>query len=320
MLRRQLKVIGVIGSNSKDNITYLNLLSQIADARANKYSDDEIARAVRKAISATSHLRTYFDTQVNIDLRKMVNIIRDFYQERTASELFQSLGGLCQQPQEKSTDFILRAFELRQKVIMAADAEGGLYDKNLVQDSFCRAVRTGIADPQVRAHMRPFLDPKAAPGYIGDEVLLHEINKAAAENEETTSKQKSSSTRKVTIAEASTKAKDEPPNEGTSAIKPLVEGLAKQLEELTKQVNELQNQNRLTTQNTPRAEGSYPPESTHNTPRGARGYSRETTRYTQRGERSYRCNKCRDHNAARCGHCFHCGRENHRARDCPEKN
>jgi hypothetical protein len=288
VFRRQLKITGIIGS-TKDNITYLNLLSQVADAKASSYSSDDICRAIRKAIAATSTLRTYFDTQTTMDLQRMLNILRDFYRERTASELFQDLGRLCQQPQEKATDFLFRGFELRQKVIMASTAEGGSYNSGLVQETFLRAVRTGLTDPHIRVHMRPFLDPRATSP-PRDEELLREVNIAAADSEEASAKQKAvtSTAKKVTIAETTAKADVATGDLMTSTIKPLMEGLAN----LQKQITELQNSNRQTT----------------------------STRSYQKRDRDFRCRKCREHNSPRCAHCYHCGQENHLARDCASKN
>jgi len=146
IFRRQLKIIGIIAADPKDKgINYLNLVSQIADAKALNYSEDEIARAVRKAISTSSFLRTYFDTKSEIKLNQMMDMIRDFYQEKPAAEQFADLGKLCQLPQEKATEFLLRGFELSQKVLAAASAEGEMYETRLVHGTFCRAMRTGLS-------------------------------------------------------------------------------------------------------------------------------------------------------------------------------
>ena len=279
IFRRQLKITGVIGS-AKENITYLNLLSQVADAKASNYSPDDICRAIRKSISGTSTLRTYFDTQLTMDLSRMLGLLRDFYQERTASELFQELGRLLQQPGEGSTDFIFRGFELRQKVIMASQAEGGSYNEGLVNETFRRSVRTGLTDANIRTRMDPLLDPRAAI-QLSDEQLLSEVNVASAVSAETASKHKAL-TKKVTVAEAVAVKTD-----ATADLKAtLQEGLAT----LQKQINELQ----------------------HNA-------GRQTTRSYQRRDRDFRCRKCRDANSERCTHCFHCGDVNHLARDCASK-
>ena len=75
----------------------------MVDARTTGYKDDDIAVAIKKAISAKSHLKTYFDTKP-MDLKSMLDILRDYHQEKSSAELFAELGMICQAAQEKSTD------------------------------------------------------------------------------------------------------------------------------------------------------------------------------------------------------------------------
>ena len=176
------------GEDGKGKLGYINLCSQIADARNTKYTDNEICRAVRKAIAVSSYLRTYFDSQENMQLDGMLSMLRDYYREKTAAELFTELGSLCQNAKESATDFLLRSFELRQKVVAAATAEGDVYDVRLIYRTFCRSMRTGLRNDSVRTHMRQFLDPKALSP-TNDGILLKEMNMAASEIDELTTKQ-----------------------------------------------------------------------------------------------------------------------------------
>ena len=222
--------MGVIG-DTKDakHINYTNLMSQVADGRASGFKDDEIARAIKKAIAANSHLRTYFDSVETMELGKMLSILRDFFQEKSASELFAELGQLCQNPTEKSTDFLLRAMQARQRTTSAAAAEGNLYDTKLVQGTFIRALKTGLREEAIRAQLSPHLN-QSKPD---DSVLLREVNLADLEYEEKMKKQKRD--RRVTIAQASVN-----PTTYDDALKPILEGMSL----LQKQMNEMQQQTR----------------------------------------------------------------------------
>ena len=314
IFRRQLKFVGIIGS-AKENITYINILSQINDAKASNYSEDDICRALRKAIAGTSNLRTYFDTQQTMQLRTMTNLLRDYYRERTSAELFMELGRLCQRPGEGATDFIFRSLELRQKVIMASDAEGSSYNTGLVRETFLRSVRTGLTDLHVRTHMSPLLDPRASPAQT-DEQLLREVNIASAESEETNSKQKMV-TKKVTVAETAV-VKTDPAADLKSTIQPLVESLAT----LQKQVSDLQASRQTMTGDRNRQMANHN-NSSHQTMTGDNSNRPTTSNYQRRDQgpryRDYRCQGCRDVNSPRCTHCFHCGQENHLARDCASR-
>ena len=232
--KRPLKISGIVASPDKSNsksISYINLSAQIADAK-NSYTDEEICREIRKSVATNSPLKTYFDTQVNMGLTKMMEMLRNFYKEKSAAELFQELSSLKQNQSENATDFLLRGFEVRQRLMAAAEAEGECYEEALVTSTFHRAVRTGLKNGQVRAHMRPFLLAGKKP--TEDDQLLSEINLAEGEYEEITSKMKTS-TKKITVNEVKTETtKTESKLE--ESIKPLMESLS----QLQKQVQELQ--------------------------------------------------------------------------------
>ena len=240
--RRHLKIQGTIGDNKdKNSLNFINLASQVNDARSNGYNDAEIARAIKKAISPSSYIRTYFDTDESSSLSKMLQMIRHFFNEKSAPELYNDLSSLCQKPDEKSTDFLLRALEQRQRVSSASQLEGGLYNFKLVHETFSRALRTGLRDESVRAHMKSFLDPGLKMP-TPDEKLLMEINKASLEVEELQAKQNTATVKKVHVKEASLNSTQD--GAMAEVLKPLVEGMTliqKQIKEMQESRNYGQN-------------------------------------------------------------------------------
>jgi len=282
-----LKIVGMIGDvkdgkGGKNNLNYINLCSQINDARQSGYKDGEIARAVKKAVAPSSHLRTYFDTDAAITLEKMLAMIRDYFREKTANELFTELGSLGQTQQENPTDFLIRGFQLRQKVLAASKVEGGMYDERLVQSTFCRAVRTGLVNDQIRTHMRSFLDPRSS-STTSDQDLLREMNMCSSEIDETLSKTKRQVIKKVTINEHKVVNQED--------LSPILEGISR----LKQQMDEMRERESRDTQS----------------------YARSNVRRTYSPGRTYRCKKCIETNASRwCQHCFNCGSEDHQARNC----
>ena len=229
--RRALKIQGSIGDNKdKNGLNYINLTSQVRDARSNGYSDAEIARAIKKAIAPASYIRTYFDTDSQLCLEKMMQMIRHFFNEKSASEIYNDLSMLCQKPDEKATEFILRALEQRQRVTAASQLEGNLYSQKLIHETFTRTLKTGLRDASVRNHIKQFL--KGQP--TADEELLMEVNQISLENEEVESKQKNAV--KVQVKSANqVGTSQENTNQITDALKPLVDSLTllqKQVEEL----------------------------------------------------------------------------------------
>ena len=59
--KRELKFNGSIGDSDEDDLDYISLCSQIEDWKKKDYTDEEIAIGVRKVVSPTSDLRSYFD-------------------------------------------------------------------------------------------------------------------------------------------------------------------------------------------------------------------------------------------------------------------
>lgn len=281
--KRPLKIVGVIAVQDKDNknngISYTNLSSQIADAKAT-YSEDEIVREVKKAISTQSPLRTYFDTQEKLKLKQMLEMLREYYQEKDSSELFTELSKLTQRTSEKSTEFLIRALELRQKLTSAAKAEGTAYDEKLITNTFARSCRTGFQNSQVRTYMRPLFSKNPIDD---DNTLLKELNIAMAECEETAMKLKNVTPRKVTINEATTSQQATETNTMADALKPLVESMIL----MQKELKEIKSNN-----------------------------NRKPTTYYKKFDG--RCKQCKEKNYSNCSHCFKCGESNHMQRNCPK--
>jgi hypothetical protein len=275
----------VIGGKDGKSINFTNLSSQINDARSSGYKDGEIARAVKRSVAPSSDLRTYFDCRDNMTLAEMLPIIRDFFCEKTSNDLFRELGSLAQKPQEAPTDFLIRAFQLRQKVVVTSKVEGGGYDEALVQRVFCRSVTTGLENSQIRAHMKPLLNSSTT---VGDEVLLREMNSASLEIEETASKsKKTGAVKKVSVNENKVTNPEEPQSE----LSTMMECITK----LTKQMSELQ--------------------ASKSANSSGDGKVVKKKGYTFNGR--YKCKKCIEAKSEeRCEHCFQCCDSGHQARQC----
>ena len=283
--KRPLKIVGVVAAQEKDKnngISYINLSSQIADAKSN-YKEEEIVRAVKKSVSLMSPLRTYFDTQENLKLEKMLEILRNYYHEKDSNELFTELSQLGQKNTEKPTEFLIRAMELRQRLTSAAAAENAAFDLKLINNTFARACRTGFNNSTIRQHMRPFFNMGVNGTGPDDTILLKELNIAMAENEETTSKMKNATPKKLTINEASTSATAT--TSVADALKPLVESMNL----LKQEIKDIK--------------------STATAYRGRGTYSKKF---------DGRCQKCKEKDYSNCKHCFKCGSEDHMQRNCPK--
>jgi len=290
LYRRMFKLNGTIGG--KDGLSYISICSQVHDAKTTGYSDSEVVIGMKKAVSSGSTLRNYFDSQSNLPLQKLMVFLRDFFKQKSATVLFSDLSKITQNSEESATAFLLRAFELRQQVTAATRVEDHKFDASLIYATFCRSVRTGLRDDNIRAHMKKFLDP--AKGPVGDEVLLREINEASSEKEETELKE-AELKQKKTKAVVNAVSFDE--DALTKAMKPIMDNMAS----LTKKVEELQLR--------PAPQPSYSGQSSY-----SGQYSGQYRRPNNRSPP--RCKACVADKVDRCIHCLKCGSSSHFSRNC----
>ena len=124
IFKREFKFNWTIGApNSKDALSYISLTRQIDSAKQRGYEDPEIFDALIKAISPVLQLRTYLEAMREAGLETVMKIIRAHFQEKSASELFGSLASLVQLPTEDPQNFLLRALNLREKIVFASEQE-----------------------------------------------------------------------------------------------------------------------------------------------------------------------------------------------------
>ena len=289
MFKRDFKISGVIADGTPKALNYINLCSQINEGTQKGYKKAEIVAAIKKAISPGTGLRTYVDSQHEMTLDEILQFLRSFLREKSPTELFTDLNQLCQKQNEEPATFLLRALEIRQKVLIASEAEGVIkYEKDLVQRMFLHAVRTGLNDGSVRNHMIPFLDfDRSHP----DDVLLREINIATSEEKERETKQRvngdrSDRNKSVCVAAVET--------DGVNQIlQPLVDAVADmktQIEGLTRRVNSMPGSNNDNRQ-----------DKTNNS-------------WKRRG-----CQDCIRTNRGKCNHCWKCGQEGHQSKSCQQQ-
>ena len=99
ILRRDFKIQGVVGDpGQKGKLGYQALMSQIEAGLAKGYSDKEVVSAVVRAVQPGLQLRSYLENTVELTLPKLRKIIRFLFHEKNATELYQLLTNLAQEP------------------------------------------------------------------------------------------------------------------------------------------------------------------------------------------------------------------------------
>ncbi|KAL1268898.1 hypothetical protein QQF64_034261 [Cirrhinus molitorella] len=94
-----------------------------------------------------------------LSLPTLRKILRSHYQERSATELYKQLTTEVQNNKETPQNFLIRAMDLRQKILFASqEAESNLkYDPVLVQSMFMHTILTGLQSDNIKSDIQPYL-------------------------------------------------------------------------------------------------------------------------------------------------------------------
>ena len=126
-------------------------------------------------------LRSYVETFKDLSLERLRKILRNHYGVKNSTELYQSLASICQGPKESPQEFLMRALDLRQKILFSGTQDQGeVYETDHVQKLFLRTVETGLQDENVRVRVRGYLKDST----ISDEELIRQVNNAVSTEDE----------------------------------------------------------------------------------------------------------------------------------------
>lgn len=297
IVHREFKISGQIGEpGQRDRLTFTSLANQIEAAQAKGYRDGDIVQGVIRAIVPGSSLRSYLEGRVGVTLPSLRRLLRCHYLEKDATDLYKELAQLAQDPKESSQAFLLRALDLRQKVIFASqESESGLcYDKALVQRMFCHTILTGLRNDNIKSELRPQLeDPN-----ISDELLFEKLN--ACSSLEAERRKKLRPIRPVAVSEVQDCPQEPKPQPKPGLLTTQIAQLQADMAELVT----LKTQVAALTDSLQRAPtGQAPRRAPSSRPPMSRG-----------------CRKCQeDGTGSSCDHCFRCGSSDHFARGCRNK-
>ena len=306
-LQKDFLISGKIGEKDSDkDIGYLGVIRQIKEGREKGYGDNEIATAIIKAITPKS-LKTYLSVINDISLPQLTKILRVHYQEKTSTELYQELITLKQGSEENAVSFVIRAFEIREKILLASTELGEVpYDKSQVERLCLSTLESGIGRDIsliVGSALR-------TPG-VDDVEIMNEVRKAEAALVLRREKESKKSARIAAIpvqgVETRQSAKEE--SEILRALKSMELKIAG-MEELKRDMKKMQGDlNSLKLQREP-LPGSYSCRDDFQPNKYPEKYPQN-----EKTERTGRCEACVKKDTD-CDHCFNCGSTSHWYRDC----
>lgn len=285
--RKEFKIHGSI--EPKKGLSFVSLARQIDSGVKKGYSEVEIVDGVVRAVPLGSGLRNYLEGRPELKLSSLRKILRAQYREKSATELYNQLGQLAQSSTEEAQEFLLRALEIRQKILFSSQEEEAevTYEEKLVNRMFSRAVYTGLRNDVIRAELKPLLDAAK----IDEEEIIQRLCTIASKEDERAAKiHKTVKTPKVSVNnntvdnEESIDTKKKTVKEGTFTC---------ELRELKAEIAALREVVNATQKDAPTS-----------TPR------------RQRRNANRVCPMCRERGEGSCNHCWHCGSTEHYKAGC----
>lgn len=341
---KEFKLLGQIGEpGQKDRLTFSSLARQIEHGLLKGFSETEIVDAVVRAIVPGMQLRSYLEGKGDLKLPTLRRILRCHFQEKSATELYKQLSSEVQGIKETPQNFLIRALDLRQKILFASqESESGLrYDPVLVQNMFLHSVLTGLQNDNVKRDLQPYLEQ----ANVSDEVLFEKLNTACTHESERQDKRKMTTPqRSVAVHSAQSdhtpaekKEKTNQPGHGKNQADILSElqemkanmSLLKDLKAEVASIKESMQQPSYPPRQPP---DPVPPPVHYGQPQrhwsapapaARHGYLPSNQRYvsqrylpTPAPRRRRRCYACEQENVEDCIHCFRCGSNEHFAAGC----
>lgn len=276
--RKEFKIHGQVDADK--GLPFVSLIRQIETGLKKGFTNVEITDAVIRAVPAGG-MRCYLEGKSELTLGSLRQILRAHYKEKSATELYSELCQLSQHTKESPTDFLLRALNLRQKILFASKEEKAevKYDSALVDKVFVRTLDTGLTSEVIRQEIVGLLDNMPQ---LEEEELIEHLSRVTMKEEERSSKLfKKKSPYVASVQENNL---HEP-----SKKKDVKEGvLSKEVKELRLQVAELREV--VNSSKTPVSRSRKP--------------------------QARKCSACVENNQTMCDHCWYCGSSEHFARGC----
>lgn len=263
-------------------LSYLSFLRQVEAGRKRGYSEMDILDGVIRAIEPTCKLREYLEGIEELTLGEAQTVIRGYYREKSATQLYQELCSLNQGHKESPQDFLYRALALRQKIIFASREASSSFDTTLLEQQFRQAICTGLNDDLVRVELQRHIEVDS------DEQLIAAVNEVTRRQAETQAKR----TVKVKMAAAESKTSD--------AVLEQLKNLRVEINELRQVVNTREVGLHAATEERQAVAGSG-------------------NRPQQPRKRQMKCQKCVRDGSSRCIHCYECGSDEHYRNFCPQR-
>ena len=306
VLRRDFRIVGQVGEiGQKDKLSYVSLIRQIEAGIDKGYTEKEVIQAVINSISPGLSIRSYFEgSHDSLSLARVRKILRSHFQEGNATELYQQLLIMSQDPKEDALSYLIRCMDTRQKILFACKEEDEndlKYSPDLVQGLFKRSLETGLINDTIRMRIRPYIQDSTIP----DEDLIYQMQQAVSAEAERKKKlgiNSKKSVNEVSVTQKQEKTTDTRATEKSNRVLAAVEAMRGEVAALRSELQQVKDSQHD-------MKNKQPARSTYN--KGRR--SKPGMSSSQRPS----CEPCKASGKEEsCDHCSICGSGEHYYRGC----
>ena len=299
---KDFKLPGMIGGEGENALSYSSLEFEISKGRKLGFTDPEMCSTVISK-TADKELKSYFENEKDMELDDVLEMLKGVCTVKESSTMFDEFTTDKQEPNEKPMTFITRVLRLRKAVSKKGKEEGIHYDKEMLAKRSFQVIFRGLRDENIRSALR---EQTRNDHNLPDKkvfAMAHNIISDEDERKKKLFPKKTTTEQKNTTEDVDVNAMDAGGNRDFSAHKkkekrdPFVE-----IERLRNEM--IQSQNEIK---------SLLVDFKKDYLTAGNGNERKPRKQANR------CPNCVSENAPRCiGHCWQCGKSDHRMKDCPE--
>ena len=307
--KKDLKLKGTIG-DPKDTgpgkVTYLSLIRQIGKWVKKGYPEEEICDAVIEGISSDQSLRGMLEGKWDLSVAQLRRFLRVHFEEKDATEVYKDLSQLGQAVGQKTKEFVMKAIELRDKILFASLESGNRfqYPEELVRSTCWHTVVTGIRDDNVKNDVKAILERNPE-----DMELLECLTTSVKDEQERQKKMKEEQVKANLIKQKKSDQDAKKKEEAADKQPTKVNSVVAELKEIKLAVNEIKSVKddvEMLKECVRNIGGANP-----------NGFNFINNRNGNGRQVQFGCASCKQQNLRGCNHCFKCGDSTHKKPDCP---